>query len=87
MSLPFLQYHPNIKINITDNRHFALAYLLGKLKNSLHGQRHKNDLNIPHFRRSQNITLENLVLLRFSAKIHFIILKIKCTIIFSRKQD
>ena len=29
MSLPFLQYHPNIKINITDNRHFALAYLLG----------------------------------------------------------
>ena len=46
MSPSFWQYHCNIEINITDNRHFAFVYLLGKLDYSLYGQQNKNRLYI-----------------------------------------
>ena len=46
MSPSFWQYHRNIEINITDNRHFAFVYLLGKLDYSLYGQQNKNRLNM-----------------------------------------
>ena len=42
MSPPFWQYHRNIQINVTNNFHFALVYLLGKLDYSLYGQRNNN---------------------------------------------
>ena len=32
MCPPLSPFHPYIKINITDNRHFALVYLLGKTR-------------------------------------------------------
>ena len=46
MSPSFWQYHRNIKIKITDNRHFVFVYLLGKLDHSFYGQRNKNRLYI-----------------------------------------
>ena len=42
MSPSLWQYHRNIEINITDNRHFTFVYLLGKLDYSLYGQRNKS---------------------------------------------
>ena len=47
MSPSFWQYHRYIEINITDNRHLAFVYLLGKLYYSLYGQRNENRLCIP----------------------------------------
>ena len=44
MSPPFWQYHRNIEINVTSNRHFAFVYLLGKLDYSLNGQWNNNRL-------------------------------------------
>ena len=46
MPSSFWQYHRNIEINVTNNRHFALVYLLGKLDYSLYGQRNNNRLYI-----------------------------------------
>ena len=55
--LPFLLTLPTstlvnfkIKINVTNNRHFAFVYLLGKLDYSLYGQQNKNRLCINNFR-------------------------------------
>ena len=39
------QYHHNIKINITNNSHFAFVYLLGKLDYSLYRQQDNNRLH------------------------------------------
>ena len=46
MSPPFWPYHRNIKINVTNNRHFVFVYLLGKLDYSLYGQRNNNRLSM-----------------------------------------
>ena len=40
-----IQFHLDIEINVTDNRHFAFVYLLGSLDYSLYGQRHKSVSN------------------------------------------
>ena len=46
MSHPFWQYHHNMEINVTNNRHFVFVYLLGKLDYSLYSQRNDNRLYI-----------------------------------------
>ena len=56
MSSSFWQYHLNIEINITDSRHFAFVFLLGKLDYSLYGQWNKNRLYIfKSFHNSYNL--------------------------------
>ena len=38
----FWQFNRNIKINVTNNHHFAFVYLVGTLDYSLYGQRNDN---------------------------------------------
>ena len=49
-TLTIVKLEQKSKINITENRHFTLAYLLGKLGYRLYSQRDKNRLYICHFR-------------------------------------
>ena len=60
-SHPFWQYPRNIKINITNNRHFASVYLLGWLDyRLLYGQRHDNRL--AHKQSLVKVTFSNFTI-------------------------